>query len=372
MTASKNDKAKKKVRDASGPPTVEEQVAKVQVGEMRVEREPFITVLEAVSPGLSGKEIMEQSSSFAFQDGLVTTYNEEVCCRARTGLHKGFTAAVGAAPFLALLRKTPDPVVTLVPGKGKLTVRGKNKETDFRIEAKIGLPTGAVETPKDKDWREVHADFMDAVSIVQECAGRDEQSWRFTCIHVHPKFMEACDNFQLARYTVPTGVDKPILVKRDALRHLGGMAVTHLAETDKWVHFKVEPDMVMSCRRHTDQYEDMSPMLSAKGAALDLPKSLADAAERAEIASQENVDSNQVMVELRPGRLKLTGAGSNLEHRERRKVNYSGPPLKFMVAPKLLIQLVKRHTECEINKRYLVVDGGKFRYAVSLDRCKGG
>lgn len=40
--------------------------------------------------------------------------------------------------------------------------------------------------------------------------------------------------------------------------------------------------------------------------------------------------------------------------------------MKFRIAPKLLIELTKRHNECEISRDRLLVNGGKFRYVTCL------
>jgi hypothetical protein len=43
-----------------------------------MQRQELIDALETVKPGLAQKEIVEQSSSFAFIDGKVVTYNDEI------------------------------------------------------------------------------------------------------------------------------------------------------------------------------------------------------------------------------------------------------------------------------------------------------
>jgi hypothetical protein len=179
--------------------------------------------------------------------------------------------------------------------------------------------------------------------------------------------MEACDNFQMARYTLETGVKKPILVKKDALKYIPGFDLNQMAETESWIHFKGAGGMILSCRRCEDEYQDLTSMLKIKGEKAILPKALEEAAERANIFSEENSENNQVIVEIKPGKMRVVGIGASGYHKEVKKLTYQGPPMRFMIAPKLLIQLVKRHSECRISEdRKLKVNGGRFVYATVL------
>ena len=301
---------------------------------LRVKRELFLQRLNEVAPGLSPKEVVEQTRCLVFQDGQIKTFNEEICCRTTSDLPKDFTGAVQAAPLRVILQKLPEDEIILEQREGLLVVKGKGKETGIRMEKEILLPVAAVETPKK--WQTLNTDFTDAVSIVQECAGKDESKFIWTCVHIHPKWMEACDNFQLTRYTLDTGVEKPILVRRDAIKYVPGFDLSEIAETDSWLHFRGRNGLMLSCRRYEDEYQDLSPILKFKGEKAVLPKALIEAAERANVFSEENTDNNQIMVELRPGKLRIRGEGSTGYHLEIKRLKYAGPPMKFMVSPKLL------------------------------------
>jgi hypothetical protein len=67
----------------------------------RINREEFLRNLESVEPGLSPREILEQSSCFIFQKGWIKTFNDEVACKIKSPLK--LEGAVQAAPLLAIL-----------------------------------------------------------------------------------------------------------------------------------------------------------------------------------------------------------------------------------------------------------------------------
>ena len=43
-----------------------------------MQKQELITALEKVKPGLASKDLIEQSTSFAFINGKVITYNDEI------------------------------------------------------------------------------------------------------------------------------------------------------------------------------------------------------------------------------------------------------------------------------------------------------
>lgn len=330
-----------------------------------IKREDLLAQLNSVRGGLTSKEIIEQSSCFCFRNKKVLTYNDEVACTNNCQLD--ITGAVTAAPLLAILEKRDDDVLEYECSNSKLKLRGKKGVTSIRMEAEIALPMENVEYPEKSAWKKLHPDFEDAVGLVQGCAGKDESCFSLTCVHLHPEWIESCDNFQIMRFMIETGLEQSILIKRDALKHIISLGVTKFAETESWMHFKNPGGLILSVRRHVrDDYPDLTSLLEVKGMRTVLPKTLIEATDRAEIFSAENVDNNQVQVKLKPGKLIVKGTGVTGSHYETKLLNYKGEPLTFKISPQVLTEIVKQHNECEISNDRLKVNGGKFIYIACL------
>src|SRR5947209_5548466 len=144
---------------------------------MRVNREKFLHCLESVQPGLCPRGEIEQSSCFVFKGGEVLTFNDEICCRSKSGLDKTFEGAVKGEKFLELLRKLPEEEISVDVVRAddetvEIIVIGKGRRSGFRMEEEVTLPVDAVEKPTK--WKELHKDFSDAINMVQRCAGHDE------------------------------------------------------------------------------------------------------------------------------------------------------------------------------------------------------
>lgn len=327
-----------------------------------INREEFLHLLESVQPGLSSREIIEQSSCFVFKDGRIITYNDEVACGVACSAK--ISGAVQSAPLLAILRKLIEEEVELEEAEGELIIHGKKRRAGIRREADVLLPIDKVENPTK--WKPIHDDFLEGIGLVQHCASKDESQFALTCIHLHPDHIEACDNFQVTRVKIPTGVKASTLVRRDSIKHIITMGMTEFCESETWMHFRNPGGLVLSCRRYIETYPDLKGILTFSGHPITLPKGLGEAAEKASIFSAESSDDNQVSVELRTGKMRIKGTGTSGWFQEMKKLKYDGPPLSFLISPELLIELTKKHTDAEITDGRLRVNGGKWKYITCL------
>lgn len=336
---------------------------------MQVKREVLLGALDSVQAGLAQREIIEQSTCFVFQDGTISTFNDNIVCRVPSPLGKEVTGAVKAPKLLEQLSKWQDDEdIDVSHRNGELVISARRKRMGVGMEHEITLPLDQIEVPRK--FKPLHADFLEAISFVQECTGTDEARFALTCVHVCPEWVEACDGFQLTRFKLRTGI-KPTLLRREATRHATALGMSEFAETPSWFHFRNANGLVLSCRRYTDvsDYPDLGELLEVKGSPVALPKGLAKAADNAEVFSRDNVDNNYVTVSLKPGKVKIEGRGVNCWYHQVMTIkSYDGPPICFQASPKLLRQLMQKFNDCIISEDRLAVKSNRFAYVASLDR----
>lgn len=336
-----------------------------------INRSEFLRQLETVRAGLSVKESFLQSSCFVFKNGKVMTFNNEVACRAPTSLDSSIYGAVKAQPVLSILEKLPEDTIEIAVDNGQFLIYGERRNVaKIRMEDEVRLEINTVEKPVD-EWLPLPEDFADAIAMVQECAKvHDEHKFVLMCVHIHPKWIEANDNAQLARYLIKTGVRQPTLVKREAIRHVSFLGMTEITETPSWLHFRNPSGTIMSCRRYIENFPDLAGKpgkgLNAKGEPAVLPKGLIEACSIADTFSKENIDNNRILIRLRPGEMQVKGESASGSYMEPKKLKYNGPSISFLISPKLLTELIKKHIECEIAPDALKVTAGKLTYVAWL------
>ena len=331
---------------------------------MRVSRTEFLRVLESVSPGLSPREVTEQSSCFVFDQGRVLTFNDEVCA-SRVSPVPDLVGAVSAKPLMLLLDKLPEDEIDITAGDGEVYVKGTGRRAGITMENEIRSAGGSVEKPGD--WKPLDPDFGAAVGVVADCCSRNEEMFVLTCVHIAPDFLEACDNSQVIRYPIKTDVGQDVLIRQASLRSIRGLDMTEFSETEGWFHFRNPAGLVISCRRWVDTYPDLSDfMVDEEAKPLTLPAGLAEAVGKAEVFSSLNSETPNVVVDIQPGKLLLEGRGAVGWYQEKKTIVYNGRPLRFSIAPKLLVDVLKRSNDCKISASRLIVETGKYRFVSCL------
>lgn len=336
----------------------------------KVNKEEFLSALESCQPGLGHREIIDQETCFVFENNTVSTFNDETACRIETGLGEEFVGAVQATPLLELLRKLQEETIEVECVDGEMLVKGKNKEAAIRREHEVKLPVSVIEQPQE--WKDLDDNFCEAASIVSQCTSKDQNKFNITCVHVTSKYIEATDMHNLCRWKLDTGFQNELLLPRGAVKNLGTLGADKFSETEKWVHFKNARGLILSCRRYTDvsEYPDLTSRLKIKGQPLTLPKGLAEAADKAMVfTAPEGEDDDEITIELKPNRLKLTGQGAQGRYKEIKKIKYDGPQITFLIPPTLLIDIVKKHSECSVSEDFLIVKSGSYKYITCLSKA---
>lgn len=330
---------------------------------MLVNREKLLQSLESVAPGLAVRELIEQSGCFVFRAGKIVTFNDEVACSIASPL-QGVEGAVVAKPLLELLSKLPEDELDVQFGEGKFQVKGKGRRAEITMEAEVKLPVEAVEDPKD--WIKLEPDFLEGLGIASAVAANGKDAnFVLTCVHVHPDHLEACDNFQAVRYPVKTGVKESCLIRHLSARHVPPLGMVEMSVGNSWIHFRNAVGLVLSCRRWQEQYEDLNPIFDCTGDPITLPGGLNEAVDKAKIFSSDNVESDQVFVRIKDGRLLIRGEGASGKYEEQRKVTFAGD-VSFLIAPKLLVEITQRAQDCVVGQGRLKVQTGKFTYVSCL------
>ena len=333
-------------------------------------RVDLLKSLEVVEAGLSAKDIVEQSSCYIFQSGRVWTYNDDVACSVElpSGMDN-LECAVPAVEFRTLLSKMKDEQldVSLSSDKGddgQLLLKTKTRRAGIRVQVEVKLPVSEITMP-DK-WVKLPKGLKEAVSTVQGCVGKGDQLFVLGCIHLTPKGLEACDNYQAIRYRLKTGLQFPVLVKSVELGSIVKLKLEEWGLSESWLHFRNSDGLMVSCRRWDQTYPKLSEFFKVDGEETGLPKSLTDAVAKAEVFVDSKQDVSGLSVDLKGSRLLLRGEGPLGWYEERQKVDYQGKRLQFNIAPRLLREVCQRSDRCLVGKDKLRVTGDSFVYVTCL------
>lgn len=336
----------------------------------KVDRESLLNQLESVTPGLSTKEIVEQSSCFVFMDGKVVTFNDEIACSMKCDLR--IKGAIQSRPLLDLLRRLPEDHLQVSVESGKLSLQGKRKVAKLVLDTEITLPfTESIREPKT--WTPLHENFLEAVNLVYRCAGRDDDKLE-VYVHIAPDRIEALAAHQVGRYSITTGVSKSILVHKDSIKHVSALGMIEFGQTKGWTHFRNPQGLTLSCRTTSgdEEFPDISKHIDMKGSKITLPKGLVEATERAAVITVDNLEDDDILILITQNKLVVKGTGVCGSYREAKTIDYAGKDLQFMVSPRLLADITAKHNSAWIEPTRLKVKAGKFTYVTALGTIEKG
>lgn len=344
---------------------------------LTLNKSDLLAALTAVSPGLSKTDTIDQSSAFAFRGGRVMTYNEDLACVTRSGLPKEFTGAVQSKPLLAILEKLEDEdlVFSFTPSRFKLRSPNGRREYGVAMEDAVRLPVDSVERPDKDSWEKLTSDFTEAVAVTHECASNNSEEVAQNAVHLTGKWVEATNDVQLIRYYVKVPVKKSVLVRKAAAKVVPQMDAQWMAETRNWVHFRNASGLLVSCQKLVGTFGDADAMelLTPENEddRFQFPKGLAAAAERVGVFTSDTKD-DMMYFDMGPDGVSVGGEGRGGEGREVvSKDPWKGTPLRFLIPPKLLVEMTRRNPDCYVGKSRLVMKGGdRWVYTAAVDPPK--
>lgn len=328
---------------------------------MKIDRKELLNRLLCIEPGVLKKDGIQQSDCIILRNGRFYSFHPEIACSILSGLDVSWTAAVRAEKLIQCLkaRTTKEVDVSLV--EGKLCIRG-NGTTTIPTEPDVVLPIDSVEIPKA--WTRLDQRFSESVNLLVECTTTTKEFLN-ECVHLHPDYMEACDQIQIVRCLIPGIVKVPKLIRGSSLKHLRQLGMTKVAETENWIHFKNPLGLRLSIIKYgiEQSYPDLTETVEKRGVKIKFPPALDRSINRAMIFSDESAGMSVV---IRDGKMLIDGSSVEGGHSER--IETKAPDIQFRIFPKMLLEVVKNYDRCEITDSTLTVRSRDFVYATVVER----
>jgi len=335
---------------------------------MIVKRKKLLEVLRMVKPGLATKEVVEQSVCFAFQNGRVYTYNDEISISHPTEVVA--SGAVQAEELFSTLSKSKDEELDISATASEFQIKGKRMKAGIRLEAEIKLPLTEIDLPKKKDWKELPGDFVEGVKFCLFSCGTDMTKPVLMCIFLTGGVAQSSDDLRVTEYAFADDgeFDQPILLPIGAAREITKYKPTSYAVTFGWAHFKTDEDTIFSCRTMDETYPDMSKVLQVEGERITLPKELIDVIERAKIFSKATdfAYDERVTIRVASKFIQVRGEGDTgwLEEKVKSKSELSST-LEFDVSPDFLAQIMVRLQDVIVGDDLLKFEGENFTHVMT-------
>ncbi len=308
---------------------------------MKINKGELQKALEKVKPGLANKELIEQSTSFAFIKDRVVTYNDEISI-SHPVKDLNATGAVKAQALYTFLSRIKREEILFNWDEKQVIIQAGRSKAGLVLEQEIKLPVE--EVGEIGKWKKLPDRFLDALRFCYPCCSKDMSRPILTCVYVKEKEIQASDSFQIVKYQLEKKIPvKPFLLPASAAHELVKYDVKEIAEGQGWYHFKTEDGTIFSSRVLEGNYPDINKFLEFKGTAITFPKTAVQALDRAQVFAKSGDFAGimaMVEVEVSNNQIKFASKDESGWFEEIVKTSYKGDKIKFITGAGFLINLL--------------------------------
>lgn len=335
---------------------------------MQINKMELQKALEKVRPGLAGKEIIEQSTSFAFMGGRVITYNDEISI-SHPVKDLNVTGAVKAQSLYAFLGKIKRDEIILEWEENQVVIKAGRSKAGLVLEQEIKLPVE--EVGEIGKWAELPTGFLNALRFCYPCCSKDMSRPILTCVYVKEKEIQASDSFQIVKYQLEKKIPvKPFLLPASAAHELVKYKVREVAEGQGWYHFKTEDGTIFSSRVFDGEFPSIAKFLKFDGVEIAFPKTSIQALDRAQVFAK-NSDFAGIMatveVEVSKDQIKFASKDESGWFEETIKTSYKGDKIKFITGAGFLINLLTHSSSsCVYGENRIKFNGENWTHVIAV------
>lgn len=338
---------------------------------MKIATTKLRDTLSIVKPGLSNKEILEQTTSFAFLEGRVVTYNDEISISHP--FESDFEGAVKAEELYGLLSKITKDEVELVLNETELLISSGRMKAGLKLETEVSLPLKKL--PVKMELLPNPKQFKEFVELAMRTCSVDTSNPKLTCISITKTgTVIGADNYRLIYCK---GKELPVqdflLPARNAVEVVK-LNPTHISLEKGWVHFKNEEGTVISCRHLEDAYvaEAMvQTVLKIQAAStIQFPDKIEEMLERVrQFAKRDSILDESVDVTIKDGKIFLDASvdttGSWIQ--EKAVIDFEGT-VHFQISPSLLRDILTMTHAAILDKSFtkMKFTGKGWEYIIML------
>lgn len=311
---------------------------------MKISKSNLLKALTIVKPGLASKELLEQTTSFAFAEGRVVTYNDEISISHPLS-EVDFEGAVNAKELYGLLSKIEKDEIEIEVDGEQLLIQAGRVKAGLTLEEEVKLPLKTLPEKMGKISNPTR--FKALLSFAMQTCSKDPAAPKLSCVSLQENgVIVGGDNYRLIYCQ-----GDPLPVK-DFL--LPATSAVEIVKTDPlfvqlekgWVHFKNEEGTVVSSRRIEDDYisqDQLDGVLKFdKKGEIEFPTRITTILERVSLFAKGDALDELVEVVIDNGKMMLRAeaqeTGSWVE--EKASISFDGK-LSFLITPSLFTDILQ-------------------------------
>jgi len=336
---------------------------------MEIKKAHLTEALEFVKPGLANRELIQQSTSFAFVGGSIVTYNDEISVKHPfTFGEKQLNGAIRADEFYTFLKKVKQDTIELEIEGAEVKFKSGRIRAGFTMEGDIVLPIEQI--GKRSDWCDIPPGFIDHLNKAMGATGRDISRLILTAVNITKEgALTGSDSYKIMHCVLEEElpVEGFLLPARSAVE-IVKLQPKYISEGKGWIHFKSENDTEMSCRTLIgEEYPPLEGLLDFSGSEFKFPETINELIDRASaFYKRDHILDESISITIADNRVKVKARSETGWMEEKANLRYNGDPIVFEITPYLLKDILNETQVFHLGDRMIKFEGEGWTYVARL------
>ena len=333
---------------------------------MKINKAELIAALEVVKPGIKSQDTVEQATAFAFINGRVVTYNDNISL-SHPVKDLELEGAVQAKELYDILKKMKGDEIEFEAEDNAIIFKSGRAKAGLTLSEEIRMPLE--EIGDIEKWKKLPEDFAHFLKFAMATCVKDLARPMLVGVHVRKDgYMESSDNQRVTLCEL--GEEMPtdnFILPAVACKEVIKLKPTRIAAGDGWIHFKNKAGSVLNCRILEDKFPDVNRFLDFEGLEITFPSSMIEVIDRAAVfAQQEDVLKEEMEIILKKNRVTVKAQNDSGWFEEAVNIKYTEDPFSFLIIPYLLRDILKEGNSCTVGDKMLQFEGAGWKYASVL------
>jgi DNA polymerase III sliding clamp (beta) subunit (PCNA family) len=333
---------------------------------MKINKAELLAALEVVKPGIKNQETVEQATAFAFINGRVVTYNDDISL-SHPVADLELEGAVQAKELYDILKKMKGEEIEFEEGESSIFFKSGRAKAGLNLQVEIRMPLE--EIGEIEGWKKLPEDFSHFLKFAMATCVKDLARPMLVGVHVREDgFMESSDNKRLTQCELGEGIPVPnFILPASSCKEVVKLNPTKIAAGDGWVHFKNKDKSQLSCRILEDTFPSVEKFFDFEGLVINFPDNMIEVIDRANVFAQSDDSLQEEMeISLKKNRVTVRTKNDSGWFEESVKMEYTEEPFSFIIIPYLLRDILKEGSGCTVGEKMLQFEGAGWKYASVL------
>ena len=318
---------------------------------MIVNRALLLSRLDVCRPGLSRKEIVEETIRFIFTGENICTFNDEIAVIAP--YPTDFQGSVNGEELYKVLAGIKEDEIDLSIKDDQMLVN--SKKTRAGLSTIIGEKervTSLIEklqaaTIGKGFWRRLPKDFIEGVSLCMFSASKDMTTGVRCCVAVNEDRIYSSDSVRISRFIMEGNAKEMLIPARNAVE-LVKYPIKKYGKSNGWLHFLTDDNVMFNCRMMVGEYPytidrffDKKPTYGPFTMPIELEEIMKSAVI---MATGDEVVAKMVEMTIEKGKITCKSEKERGWMEKEVDFDYSGKKLTFYINPIFMSQVLIKAT----------------------------